>query len=173
MVAYNNYVQDGCVMEVVFERFLSQHKATFKLVNTNLNSKQLVNLALKTYPKKVESYLRNSGRQVASLFEKEADWLLDTFFNPDYLLEVEVEDRTLVVAVDVTLNADKLYHKELSMGKTTSVFPTLGIDMGIIILISEDTNFTDKQSSYKIAGQLLMAIEDLYFAEKSVGSVVI
>jgi hypothetical protein len=172
-MAYNNYVQDGCVMEVVFERFLSQHKATFKLVNPNLNSRQLVNLALKTYPKKVESYLRNSGRQVNSLLEKEADWLLDTFFNTDYLLEVEVEDRTLVVAVDVTLNPEKLSHKEFSMGKTKSVFPTLGIDMGLVILISEEVNFTDKESSYKIAGQILMAIEDLWFDEKTVGTVVI
>lgn len=143
---------DGMAVEVLFNRFLSQHSATFSRVNVNrvFTPEELIDLALAEFPSKGANYLHSSGRILEDLEGLPIEDLLDLFFKIDFLIEVDLgEDKPIWVVVDVTANPQKIRGKNYELYQNQKVLEKLGVNLAMVVYWKiESFSSKDKKLSY-------------------------
>ncbi len=171
-MSYTNI--DGMAAEILFNRLLSQHSATFSRVNVNevFTSGKLIDLALAEFPSKVANYLHSSGRILEDLEGLPVEDLLDLFFKVDFLIEVDLgEDQPIKVVIDITSNPQKVRGKNYELYQNQKILEELGVNLAMVVYW-KIKSFTskDKELSYQLATQLYEDIEKYWSRGRFTGS---
>ena len=152
-------IKAGDMTEMRFNGFLKRNPYTFKRVKVNISVDRIMDAALQFMPHKVNAYLRNKEESISDLLQKDPAYLLDVFFNTDYIVSVDKQ----LIAIDVSCKTDaaSISKKEKSMSRSMIFLRGLGIKKALIISWNNPT----EDSLYDI----LDAIE----SEEEVATVVI
>ena len=160
--------------EILFDRLLKEHTATFSRVVPNLqwNAGELIDLALEHFPSKVANYLHSSGRILEDLEGLPTEDLLDLFFKVDFLIEIDLgEDKPIWVVIDVTSNPQKVRGKNYELYQNQKVLEKLGVNLAMVVYWKIESFTTkDKKLSYQLATRLYEDIEKYWSRGRFTGS---
>ena len=159
--------------EMAFKKFLLSHKATFTLVDLEecLTQQEVIDLALTYQSFRIDGVLRKNKLTLDELALWDISKLLDYLFKIDYLIEVELAEKSIWVALDVTCNPQGLQTKEMEIRQLQAPLARLGISMGIAVLWK--TPPVNQPDSYKRASALLETIEFTYEKSRSYGTAIL
>ena len=170
-------ITTGSMKEMQFTTLLGAHKGTFKRVNpSEFNSKDLVSRAIALHPRKVQTLIRTEKLTIGKLESQPVKYILDRLFCCDELIEVETEEGEVVrVCIDLTSNPNLLSNKESKLNYSRKLLESIGIHRSLVVYIDHNTpiNSRDKTISYRMAGELLMSIEDLYASDSFVSTCIL
>lgn len=160
--------------EMNFKKFVLAHKATFKLIDLEecLDSRELINLALKFTSRKVDSVLKNQKLTMLELEALPISILLDWLFKCDHILEVEIGDDLIWVAVDITTNPEKLSLKEFDFKQIQYPLKELGITQSLVVYWDVEMGIVSKAKSYELASSFLDRVEMLIENKKFSGTLI-
>lgn len=164
----------GSEMEELFVGLIDSFPKTFRRVSVNHSSEELVNLALKHVPNKVNTLLKVTNNSLSSLMKKDQRWLLDMLFNCDCLIAVNFGGVGKLVAVDVTKNTTQLIAKEKKMQSQSEMMKALGIEVGLVVLWNMDlVKFLQNPQLKRWGREVYTAVNKVAVGDSFAGTVIL
>ncbi len=113
-----------------------------------------------------------------SLLEMSSTHILDYLYGVDCLMETEDEEgNTIVVAIDVTTNINKLLDKQekMNQGWRKKLLQAIGVDMCVIVLWEKEETYSqmEKEDQYELASHLLNLVDKARFANRWVDELIL